>query len=89
VSSVTQSSTKSSGNRALALVLAILGVLAIIVAIIYITVAAGSLPSIMGHINGSTGHRPLRAGISLVAGLILLGLAWGVSRGRKSGNSGN
>ena len=56
MSSVTQSGTRSS-NKGLAVVLAILGVLAIVVAIIYWTVAAGSLPSILGPINGSTGRR--------------------------------
>ncbi|HEX9536548.1 MAG TPA: hypothetical protein VGA04_00050 [Streptosporangiaceae bacterium] len=88
MSSVTQSGTRSS-NKGLAVVLAILGVLAIVVAIIYWTVAAGSLPSILGHINGSTGHHALRAATSAVVGVILLGLAWWVGRSKsRSASSG-
>jgi uncharacterized membrane protein YdcZ (DUF606 family) len=86
VSSVTQSGTRSS-NKGLAVVLAILGVLAIVAGIIYTVVAAGSLPSFMGHINGSTGHRALRTGTSYAVGVILLGLAWWVGRSKSRSTS--
>ena len=77
MSTVTESGTRSSGKRIGALVLAIVGILLIILALIYLTTAAGSLPSfIPGHVNGSTGHHPLRIGIALVVGLVLLGGAW-------------
>jgi amino acid permease len=89
VSSVSQSGTRSSGRRIGALILGIIGILLVIVAIIYLTTAAGSLPSfIPGHINASTGHHPLRAGVSLVVGVILLGSAWWLGfGGKKSGSS--
>lgn len=89
MSSVSQSGTRSSGRRIGALVIGIIGILLVIVAIIYLTTAAGSLPSfIPGHLNGSTGHHPLRAGVSLVVGLILIGGAWWLGfGGRKSGSS--
>jgi len=45
VSSVSQSGTRSSGRRIGALVIGIIGILLVIVAIIYLTTAAGSLPS--------------------------------------------
>ena len=62
MSTVTQSGTRSSGKRIGALILAIVGILLVILAVIYLVTAAGSLPSfIPGHINGSTGHHPLRA----------------------------
>jgi amino acid permease len=85
VSTVTQSGTRSSGKRVGALILAIVGILFLILAVIYVVTAAGSLPSfIPGHINGSTGHHPLRAGVALVVGLVLLGGAWWLGfRGRK------
>jgi hypothetical protein len=87
VSSVTESGTRSS-SKGIAVVLAILGVLAIIVAIIYMTVAAKSLPGFLpGHIAGSSGHHPLRAGTALIVGLILLALAWWVGRRGKSGSA--
>jgi amino acid permease len=89
VSTVTESGTRSSGKRIGALILAIVGILLIILALIYVTTAAGSLPSfIPGHLNGSTGHHPLRAGVALVVGLILLGGAWWLGfSGKKSARS--
>ena len=86
MSTVTQSGTRSSGKRVGALILAIVGILLVILAVIYLVTAAGSLPSfIPGHINGSTGHHPLRAGVALVVGLVLLAGAWWLGfGGRKS-----
>jgi amino acid permease len=86
VSTVTQSGTRSSGRRVGALILAIVGILLLILALIYVVTAAGSLPSfIPGHIQGSTGHHPLRAGVALVVGLVLLAGAWWLAfGGRKS-----
>jgi amino acid permease len=89
VSTVTQSGTRSSGKRVGALILAIVGILLLILALIYVVTAAGSLPSfIPGHINGSTGHHPLRAGVALVVGLVLLGGAWWLGfRSQKSASA--
>ncbi len=89
MSTVTESGTRSSGKRIGALILAIVGILLIILALIYVTTAAGSLPSfIPGHLNGSTGHHPLRAGVALIVGLILLGGAWWLGfSGKKSARS--
>jgi amino acid permease len=86
VSTVTQSGTRSSGRRVGALILAIVGILLLILALIYVVIPAGSLPSFVpGHIQGSTGHHPLRAGVALVVGLVLLGGAWWLGfGGRKS-----
>lgn len=84
MSTVTESGTRSSGKRIGALILAIVGILLVILALIYMTTAAGSLPSfIPGHVNGSTGHHPLRIGIALVVGLVLLGGAWWLGFGGK------
>ena len=84
MSTVTESGTRSSGKRIGALILAIIGILLIILALIYLTTAAGSLPSfIPGHLNGSTGHHPLRIGVALVVGLVLLGGAWWLGFGGK------
>jgi H+/Cl- antiporter ClcA len=87
VSSVTESGTRSSGRRIGALILGIIGILLVILAIIYLTTAAGSLPSfIPGHMNGSSGHHPLRIGVALVVGLALIAGAWWLGfAGRKSG----
>jgi len=89
VSTVTESGTRSSGKRIGALILGIVGLLLVILAVIYMTTAAGSLPSfIPGHLNGSTGHHPLRAGVALIVGLVLLGGAWWLGfAGKKSSAS--
>lgn len=86
MSTVTESGTRSSGKRIGALILAIVGILLVILALIYMTTAAGSLPSfIPGHVNGSTGHHPLRIGVALVVGLVLLAGAWWLGfSGKKS-----
>ena len=84
MSTVTESGTRSSGKRIGALILAIIGILLVILALIYLVTAAGSLPSfIPGHIAGSTGHHPLRIGVALVVGLVLLGGAWWLGFGGK------
>jgi amino acid permease len=88
VSTVTESGTRSSGKRVGALVLAIIGILFIILALIYLVTSAGSLPSfIPGHINGSTGHHPLRTGVALIVGLVLLGGAWWLGFGGRKARS--
>jgi amino acid permease len=84
VSSVTESGTRSSGKRIGALILAIVGVLLLVAGVIYLTTTAGSLPAFMGQIKGSSGHHPLRAGTSLILGLIALAAAWWVGFGGKS-----
>ena len=89
MSTVTESGTRSSGKLIGALILGIVGLLLVILAVIYMTTAAGSLPSfIPGHLNGSTGHHPLRAGVALIVGLVLLGGAWWLGfAGKKSSAS--
>jgi len=86
VSSVTQSGTQtSSGKRIGALILAIIGVLLIVVGLMYVAMKAGSLPTFFyGYKAGSTGHHPLRAGTSLILGLIALAGAWWLGFGGKS-----
>jgi hypothetical protein len=58
-------------------ILGIIALLFIVVAIIYLAEPAKSLPSfIPGHINGSTGHHPLKATGSLVVGIVFAIGAW-------------
>ena len=88
MSTVTESGTRSSGKRIGALILAIVGILLIILALIYVTTKAGSLPSfIPGHLHHSSGHHPLRAGVALIVGLVLLGGAWWLGFSGKKGAS--
>jgi hypothetical protein len=62
-----------------AAVIAVLGVLAIIAAVIYFTTDAKSLPSILGQLHGYTGHRSKRGIAALVVGIVLLVIAGGLA----------
>jgi hypothetical protein len=56
---------------------AIIAVVFIVAAVIYLAIPAKSLPSfIPGHIAGSTGHHPLKATGSFVVGIIFAVGAW-------------
>ena len=71
------SAERSSGRTILAVILAIIALLFIVVAIVYLVEPAKSLPSfIPGHIDGSTGHHPLRAVGSLIIGIVFAVGAW-------------
>lgn len=59
-----------------AIVAAIVALLFIVAGLIYLAVPAGSVPSVMGRIAGSTGHHPLRAAGCLIVGVVLGVGAW-------------
>ncbi|MBV9383056.1 MAG: hypothetical protein JOY82_15405 [Streptosporangiaceae bacterium] len=63
-----------------AAVAAIIALLFIVAGFIYLAVPAGSVPSVMGRIAGSTGHHPLRAAGCLVVGVVLAVAAWFILR---------
>ena len=85
MSTMTESGTRStSGKRIVALVLGIVGVLLVILALVYVSTKAGSLPTfIPGYKAHSSGHHPLRFGVALIVGLVLLGGAWWLGFGGK------
>ena len=68
----------SPGRRALAVILAIIGFLAIIAGILYLVGAANSLHFMVGSVH--KGHHLIRAGVSFVAGAGLLAGAWFAAR---------
>ena len=72
------SAPTSPGRRALAVILAIVGVLAIIAGILYVSGAANSLHVMVGSVH--KGHHLVRAAVSFVAGVALLAGAWFVAR---------
>ena len=77
MSSTSGSVERSSGRTILAVVLGIIALIFIVVAVIYLAEPAKSLPSfIPGHIKGSSGHHPLKATGSLVAGIVFAVAAW-------------
>ena len=78
------SAPTSPGRRALAVILAIIGVLAIIAGILYLAGAANSLHFMVGSVH--KGHHLVRAAVSFVAGVALLAGAWFIARaGSNSG----
>lgn len=79
------SNTGGQPNRRPAvLVLAIIGVLAIILGIVYLAVPAGNLPSIFGHTTPANGHHVVRMSAAFVLGIACLMAAWIVNRRSKS-----
>jgi uncharacterized membrane protein YidH (DUF202 family) len=68
----------SPGRRTLAVVLAIIGVLAIIAGILYLAGAANSLHFMVGSVH--KGHHLVRAAVSFVVGVALLTGAWFAAR---------
>lgn len=79
VASTTGTPARSS-NRALTIVLAVLGILAVILGVLYIAGALNSIHFLVGsHHKGS--HQ-VRAAVSFVVGVVLLILAWAASRSR-------
>jgi protein-S-isoprenylcysteine O-methyltransferase Ste14 len=75
VSSETRPSTRSSSNRPLQLILAVVGLIALVVGVIYLFF--------------SHGHHNLRGATGVIVGVILLGLAWWVGRSKsRSGSPG-
>jgi hypothetical protein len=88
VSSV--SNTGGQPNRRPAvLVLAIIGVLAIILGIVYLAVPAGNLPSILGHTQPANGHHQVRMAVSFVVGVACLVAAWFVNKRSKAPAAGS
>ncbi len=68
----------SPGRRALVVILAIIGVLAIIAGILYVAGAANSLHFMVGSVH--KGHHPIRAAVSFAVGAVLLTGAWFAAR---------
>jgi protein-S-isoprenylcysteine O-methyltransferase Ste14 len=73
VSSDTRPSTRSSSNRPLQLIVAVVGLAALVVGVIYLFF--------------SHGRHDLRGATGLIVGVILLVLAWWVGRRGKSGST--
>jgi hypothetical protein len=64
----------SPGRLALAVILTIIGVLAIVAGFLYVAGAANSMHFMVGNVH--KGHHALRAAVSFVIGVVLLIGAW-------------
>lgn len=71
-------SSASSGRRTLAIVLAVIGVLAILAGILYVAGAANSIHFMVGSVH--KGHHLVRATVAFVVGIVLLVGAWFAGR---------
>ena len=76
-------SGRSAGRTVAAVILAVVGILCIIAAILYFSEAAKSLPSVLGTIkfNGhnasrANSHRSVRGIGTLIIGVVLFAAAW-------------
>ncbi len=70
------SAERSAGRTILAVILALIALVFIVVAAIYIIEPANSLPSFVPGRIHSTGHHPLRAAGSLIIGIVFAVGAW-------------
>lgn len=78
VSTASAPGGSKSANRALAIVLAVLGILAIILGVLYVAGALNSVHALVGsHHKGS---HEVRAAVSFVVGIVLVILAWAANR---------
>lgn len=82
---------RSPAQTIAVIILVVIGILAIIAAIMYFAEPAKSLPSILGTIthpaSRASKHRPARGAVALIVGLICLVAAWFV--GRRSTSAGS
>ncbi len=76
----TASAPGRSNSRALTIVLAVLGILAIVVGVLFISGALNSVHFLVGA-HHSGGHH-IRAAAAFVIGIVLLIFAWAASRSR-------
>jgi amino acid permease len=73
------------GLRTIGWILALVGLAAVIVGIVYLTVPAKSLPSFLGHIAGSTAHHRKRGLAGVGVGILLwIGAAIAFWRARRA-----
>ena len=73
----------ASGRRPLAIVLAVIGVLAVILGVVFMVVTG--LPHFMvagSHVHSTNGHHLTRGATALVVGVLLLAAAWWVNRSK-------
>ena len=78
---------RSSQLRKIAIGLLVAGLVLVVLGVVYWTVPAGKLPSVLGHIAGSTNHHTKRALTATVLGLacwVGAGVAYARLRARQA-----
>jgi hypothetical protein len=74
--STTTGPNPATGRTAIAVVFAIVALVFLAAGILIALVPAGQLPGPLLHLEGSTGHHPLRAVGSLLVGVVFGVAAW-------------
>jgi amino acid permease len=69
----------SSQRTLTAALIAVIAIVAIVAAVLYFTVSAESLPSVLGQVHGYAGHRTKRGVAALIVGVVLLVIAGAVA----------
>lgn len=91
MAAASQANPRSSAKTIAVVILAIIGVVAIVAGIMYFTEPAKSLPSVLGTITSpaarANGHRDTRGAVAVVVGVILLVAAVLTGRSGKSARS--
>ena len=67
-----------SSQRLLAAVVIVVGIATLVVGVVYFTVEAKSLPSVLGQLHGYTGHRTKRGVAAMIVGAVLVILGGGL-----------
>ena len=74
--STTTGPNPATGRTAVAVVFAIVALVFLAAGIVIAIVPAGQLPGPLLHLEGSTGHHPLRAVGSLLVGVVFAVASW-------------
>ena len=74
--STTTGPNPATGRAAIAVIFAIVALVFLAAGIAMAVMPASSLPGFLGHLDGSTGHHPLRAVGSLLVGIVFAVASW-------------
>ena len=66
----------AAGRTVIAAVFAVLALVFLAAGIVIAIMPASSLPGFLGHLDGSTGHHPLRAVGCLLVGVVFAVASW-------------
>lgn len=74
--STTTGPNPATGRAVVAVVFAIVALVFLAAGIVMAAMPASDLPGFLGHLDGSSGHHPLRAVGSLLVGVVFAVAAW-------------
>ncbi|HEX6452464.1 MAG TPA: hypothetical protein VF060_23765 [Trebonia sp.] len=74
--STTTGPNPATGRATIAVIFAIVALVFLAAGVAMAIMPASSLPGFLGHLDGSTGHHPLRAVGSLLVGVVFAVASW-------------